>query len=130
MQKEWEKAVLDGDVDLVKRLADEGADVDARDRHSQTALMLASLHGHAGVVRVLVDRGANLDVRAKYNLTPLMLAVVNDHDEVARILVEAGADRSLCGSGAPGFDGKTAFDLAVERGSTTLARLLEPPGDE
>jgi ankyrin repeat protein len=50
--------------------------------------------------------------------------IVNGHEEVARILIEAGADVGICGTGAPGFYGKTAYDLALERGQTSLVELL------
>jgi uncharacterized protein YbaA (DUF1428 family) len=45
-----------------------------------------------------------------------MLALIAGHAEVARLPAKAGADISLRGTGAPGFDDKTAYDLAVERG--------------
>lgn len=102
------------------------SDVDARDRYGQTALMLAAHHGRLEAVRALLDRGADLNVTAKYGLSALMLAIVGGHETVARELARAGADRSLRGSGAPGFAGKTAQDLARERGMTALAAELAP----
>ena len=43
----------------------------------------------------------------------LMLAAINGRTEVVRILVDTGADLGLRGTGAPGFAGKTALDLAI-----------------
>jgi ankyrin repeat protein len=57
-----------------------------------------------------------LNVTAKYRLSALMLAIVAGHAEIASSLARAGADLTLQGGGAPGFAGKTAYDLAVERG--------------
>ena len=88
--------------------------------------MLAARGGHLEAVRVLVEAGANLDVTAKFGLSALMLAVVNEHDIIARHLRAAGADVSLEGTGAPGFDGKTAADLARARGLDQLAAELSP----
>ena len=56
--------------------------------------------------------------------------VVAGHVEVARILAKAGADLSLRGTGAPGFAGKTAYDLAVERGMVELATELKPKSED
>jgi hypothetical protein len=63
-------------------------------------------------------------VTAKFGLSALMLAIVNRHQSVARDLVDGGADLSLRGSGAPGFAGKTAHDLAFESGQPDLANHI------
>ena len=123
--RERERA-LTGDVDAVQRWLGSGVDVNARDRHGQTPLMVAAHRGHLEVVEVLIASGADLDVTAKYHLSALMLAVVAGHAEVARRLAAAGADRTIRGSGAPGFAGKRACDLARDRGMGDLAAALEP----
>jgi len=116
----WERAVRRGDVQAVRELLRSGADVDARDRHGQTALMLAAHRGHEEIAVLLAEAGADLNVTAKYNLTALMLAIVAGHPAVARVLIRAGADLEVRGTGAPGFAGKTAHDLAVAREMTKL----------
>ena len=115
MDAAWERAVLAADHETVHALLQSGSDVNARDRFGQTALMLAAHHGHAALVGLLIEHGADLNVRAKYGLSALMLSVIAGHTEIARQLVRAGADCTLKGSGAPGFAGKTAYDLAVAR---------------
>ena len=124
MKPEWEKAARRGDAAALASQIAAGADLDSRDRFGQSALMLAAVGGHLAAVRVLIDAGANLDVSAKFGLTALMLAVVNGHQAVARALASAGADLGLTGSGAPGFAGKTAADLALDRGLPELAAEL------
>jgi ankyrin repeat protein len=121
MDAAWEEAIRRGDIPIVLDLLGRGAEVDARDRHGQTALMLAAHAGHREVVEALVAHRANLNVTAKFGLSALMLALVAGHADVARLLADAGADLSLRGTGAPGFAGKTAHDLAVERGLLALA---------
>ena len=122
----WEEAIKRGDVQRVRDLLDRGTDVDARDGHGQTALMLAAHAGHREVVEVLIGHRANLNTTAKYGLSALMLAIVAGHADVVRLLADAGTDLRLRGSGAPGFDGKTAYDLAVERDMRELFVALEP----
>lgn len=126
MTAEFERAVQEGDATSVRRQLESGADVNARDRRGQTALMIAAERGHTGLVCELVAAGAALDHAAKYGLTALMRAVLNHHPEIVRLLVEAGADRSIRGSGTPGFAGKTAYDLAEAQGSAELAEMLRP----
>jgi ankyrin repeat protein len=124
LKPEWEQAVRRGDVECLGRLLAGGADVDARDRYGQTALMIAAQRGESSVVRLLLEKGAALDQTAKYGLSALMLAVIAGHAGIVRTLVEAGADLSLRGSGAPGFAGKTALELATARGQADMVAVL------
>src|SRR5262245_57944496 len=124
MTREWEAAVHRGSLDDLKQLAERGADINARDRHNQTALMLAATAGHTAVVEWLVRCGAALDHAAKYSLSALMLAVVRGHGEIVRILADAGADVTLRGTGAPGFAGLAALDLAVAKNDREMIDLL------
>ena len=120
----WADAVRRGDLAAVRAQLAAGADIDARDAHGQTALMNAARDGQAALVHLLTENGADLNHHAKYGLTAVMIAVIRGHAEVVRILVEAGADLTPQGTGAPGFSGKTAEDLARERGDDTMIRLL------
>ena len=117
-------AVKAGDVVALETLLDAGADVDAHDTHGQTALMNAARDGYAPMVRLLIARGADLNHTAKYNLSALMLAVINGRDAIVGLLVDAGADLTIRGSGAPGFAGKTALDLAVSADRVIAMALL------
>ncbi len=127
MKPEWKAAARAGDVETLERLLSAGHDIDARDEHGQTALMNAAREGRTAVAQFLVGRGADLNHAAKFHLTALMLAVVNGRVPIVRILVDAGADLTVRGSGAPGFDGKTALDLATvpERDDAVTRQLDE-----
>lgn len=125
MTREWENAVRQGDLATLTRLLVAGADVNAKDQHGQTGLMVGAHHGHVDLVRLLVDHGADLDHTAKFHLSALMLAVINGHTEVVRALVDAGADRSIRGGGAPGFYEKTALDLATDHARRDLIAALQ-----
>lgn len=124
MKREWDEAVQHGVLDDLQRLWAAGADVDARDRHGQTALMQAAVRGQAQVATWLIEHGAGLDHRAKYGVSALMLAVINGHTQVVQRLLDAGADRDLRGSGAPGFAGKTALELAADRDDQAMVAQL------
>ena len=123
----WEMAVNRADSTAVHEQLAAGADVNSRDRYGQTALMLAAHHGFQELVDILIEHGADLNVTAKYHLSALMLAVIAGHSEIAKRLARAGADLSIKGSGAPGFAGKNAYDLAVAQGMTELYEDLAMP---
>ncbi|MGH9176173.1 MAG: ankyrin repeat domain-containing protein [Vicinamibacterales bacterium] len=134
MQAEWEHAAGEGDVEALERLLANGADINARDTHGQTALMISARNGHDRAVALLVERGADVNHTAKFHLSALMLAVLNNHAGIVSTLVMAGADRSIRGTGAPGFSGQTAMDLAEAAGRHEVVDLLraadQPPGGE
>ena len=109
---------------MLRELIDRGSDVNSLDRYGQTALMLVARNGHLEAARVLVEAGADLDRTAKYHLSALMLAVINGRTPIAELLIEAGADTQIHGTGAPGFAGKTALDLAEDLGRESLSLLL------
>jgi uncharacterized protein len=124
MTREWHDAVRRGSLNDLDRLLKSGHDIDARDGHGQTALMLAAAEGHGEVVGWLIERGAALDHTAKYGLSALMLAVVRGRADVVRRLADAGAGIGLHGTGAPGFAGKTAMDLALAREQRDIVEIL------
>jgi ankyrin repeat protein len=126
MNAAWVDAIKRADVQIVNDQLGRGIAVDARDRYGQTALMLAAHAGHREIVEILIGHQANLNITAKFGLSALMLALVAGHADVARVLARAGADLSLRGTGAPGFAGKTAYDLAMERGMQDLSEVLKP----
>ena len=124
MRPGLELAARTGDVSGLEAELTSGASVDSLDSHGQTALMLAAHKGHVAAVEWLLGRGANLNVRAKFGLSALMLAILAGHEAVARTLVRAGADLTIRGTGAPGFTGKSAYDLAEQQGMKELCREI------
>jgi hypothetical protein len=92
------EAARKGDAAAVKKLLDEGVDVNTKFRYNRMALSFAADRGHVDVVRLLLDRGA--DVNAKdtfYNATALTWAVspamdrTPRHADVVRLLLQHGA---------------------------------------
>ncbi len=124
MRAEFEHAARSGDVGAIEDQLDAAVDVNSLDQHGQTALMLAAHCGSVDVVEALVRRGARLDVTGKYGLSALMLAIIAGHEKVALSLVRAGADLMTLGAGAPGFSGKSAYDLGLQRGMKDLCRVI------
>lgn len=60
-----------GSPTSVRVLLRNGADVDGRDQHGQTALMVAAQHGEAECVRLLVEAGANRMAKDLHGKTAL-----------------------------------------------------------
>lgn len=128
MRDDWRDAAIGGDSRTIERLLTEGVEINGRDRFGQTALMLAATHGRDDVVRILLQSGAEKDITAKFGLSALMLAAINRHTGIAERLVDAGANTRLSGSGAPGFSGQTAQQLAKFGGLSDLAAYIARAG--
>ncbi len=124
MSPDWKSAIAADDTDALQALVEAGADVNARDEHGQTGIMIAAREGRTAAVRWLIAHGADLNHTAKFNLSALMLAVINGRDAIVGLLVDAGADRSIRGRGAPGFADKTALDIAEAGNRAIMVALL------
>jgi ankyrin repeat protein len=77
----------------VEKLLEQGANVNAKDRDGETALMWAARRGHSETVKALINAGADVNVKGgRYSKTALMWAEAWDHSEIAEILKQAGAE--------------------------------------
>jgi NAD(P)-dependent dehydrogenase (short-subunit alcohol dehydrogenase family) len=75
-----------GHADIVRRLLNHGANVNAEDDWQLTSLMRAAESGHLEVVRLLLEHGANTVLRDDRGKTALGLAEENRHFEVAEFI--------------------------------------------
>ena len=117
-------AAAGGHTAAVEALLRLGADPDATASDGWTALMRAAYKGHADAVAALLRGGAAVDAVDEDGATALMWAAHCGQAECARLLLEAGADASLRGTGGYFYKGKTALDLAEEKGKAEVAALL------
>lgn len=90
-------AASTGDVTLIKRLIDGGADLAALDEAGETALMHAAHAGHLEAVKTLLAAGAAPDFKSEQGWTALAKAAYNAETEcgypqVIASLHAAGAD--------------------------------------
>lgn len=90
-------AVKRGQLDVVKKLLEDGADIGEWDSRHWGALTKAVQFKHVEMVRFLIEQGASLDVRDHWGMTPLIECAAETEARVedsiiAEILLEAGAD--------------------------------------
>jgi ankyrin repeat protein len=122
--EQLQEAARKGDAATVRKLIDEGVDVNTKFRYNATALFYAADHGHVDVVKVLLEKGADLTLKDTfYGFTPLMLATSPaqkkkpEHTEIAKLLIAKGA---------PGKE--LALTGAVASGDAGLAKAILDSG--
>jgi len=103
----------------VKRLLDEGADVNTTDKDGNTALKWAIYYRHLDVVKFLLNCGADVNPKNKDGHTALMATAYVGFPEATKLVLERGADID-----AQDLAGKTALDWAVIRGHEEVKEIL------
>lgn len=113
-------AAATGDVGAIKRLISAGADLELRDRHGRTPLMVAGFQRHRAAAAALIDGGAKLAAldHDRYDLVTIS-AVLNDMD-ILRLAIARGAPTDLVTSP---YDG-TALIAAAHLGHVEIVQAL------
>lgn len=118
--EEFVNAAIQGNLDKVKTLIKNGANIDAIDNRGVTALIGASTSGKLEVVKYLITQGANINVTLKNNgINALMMASAGGHLEVVKFLVANGANIN-----AKTNDGGTALMMASAYGHIEVMNYL------
>lgn len=94
-------AAMNGHSDVVKVLAENGADLNAQSSMLGSPLHAASRFNRVDAIKVLLDAGADPNTRNRDEFTPLMRSIVENRPAAAEALIVGGADINAIGN-APG----------------------------
>lgn len=108
-----------GNIDVVSRLLELGADVNLLPDDSVSILAWPTRGRDWPIVRLLVAHGASQSARFLDWDTPLHVAAERDSCELAAFLIDHGADVNCKGS-----YGRTPLMMAVRKGNTKMVSLL------
>ena len=150
------QAVTIGNIEQVKLLLSEGADVNIKLKNGQTTLLLACQRRKKKVAELLIDKGADVNTKDNYGRTPLHFLAQQDSTDTVKRLIAKGADVNVkdkwlwtplhyaCWRNrketvefllAKGADinareeeGKTPLAMAEEQGLTEIVELLRKHG--
>ena len=116
-------AVKRGDVNAVRALAAQKADVNAQDADGSTALHWAAQRDDVVMVDALIAAGAIVKAKTRYNVTPLSLACTNGDAKLVDRLLKAGADPNERSE-----EGQTALMISSLTGKPDAVKLLVETG--
>lgn len=88
-------AVKNEQAKALKTLVKQGADVNAKDAHGDTVLILAAGNGNNKIVQFLLDHGARVNARGRMGDTALIAAAISVHAGTVELLLNKGADPGL-----------------------------------
>lgn len=103
----------------VKRLLEQGADIEGRDRHGRTALLVATHRNAIEAARVLIEAGADVNAMDDISDSPYLYAGAEGRFEILRMTLAHGADL-----GSVNRYGGTALIPAAHHGHVETVRLL------
>jgi len=123
-------AVENNDIDLVRQLLDQGADINFQSdgyNNGSTALSLASGDGHTDMVELLLDHRADPNIPDNHGGTALIWAAADDVVgprkeivEIVKLLLDNGANPNIQDQW-----GNTALMWAEGRGHTEIVELIK-----
>lgn len=107
------------DVEAVRQLLAQGADVRAQDENGRTALIAAAYRNDLVVADVLIQAGADVNVQDKTKQSAYLIATSDGYVELLKRTLLAGADVHRTDS----FNG-TGLIRAADRGHVEIIREL------
>jgi len=83
-------AAKDGNIKAVKLHLAAGADVDMKDKHGRTSLLIAAWWDHKETAELLIGEGADVNAMADNGVTPLDLSIKLNVTEITTLLRKHG----------------------------------------
>lgn len=105
---------------ILVTLLDMGADINAVDYSSKTALYTAVQWANDNCAQILLQRGADPNIANERGRTPLHSAALNDHANLIVLLLAYGSDSSIGDE-----DGTTPLAVARRRQKPHIISLLD-----
>lgn len=107
------------DADTIRRLIEEGVDVNTQDSGGRTSTMIATYNNDAETAKILIDAGADVNIQDEIENNPFLYAGAEGYIEILKLTIKAGADPSITNR-----YGGTALIPASEHGYVDVIKEL------
>ncbi|WP_231575100.1 ankyrin repeat domain-containing protein [Bacillus sp. B-jedd] len=113
------RAAEHGDLDEIKRLISDGADLNAQDSEGRTAVMIATYNNDVEAAKLLIEAGADVNIRDNMKNNPFLYAGAEGYIDILKLTIVAGADPHITNR-----YGGVAIIPASEHGYVDVVKLL------
>jgi serine/threonine protein kinase len=115
--------IIKKDIDGIKLLISQGADINAKSNDGLAPLHLAVWEKSPDITELLLSQGIDINVKSNDGLTPLHIAVWENLPDIVELLLSRGADiNAKCN------DGFTPLHIAVWENLPDIVELLISQG--
>ncbi|MEH7494568.1 ankyrin repeat domain-containing protein [Neobacillus niacini] len=119
MEEQLIQAVKGKEADTVRRLIEEGVDINTQDSEGRTSIMIATYNNDAETAKILIDAGADVNIQDEIENNPFLYAGAEGYIEILKLTIQAGADPSITNR-----YGGTALIPASEHGYVDVIKEL------
>lgn len=120
MQQEFFDAVKSGNLELIQRLIEQHADVNAQNTDARTPLIHVACYGHTHIAQLLIASQADVNAQSHCGWTPLSRAVYHRYADMVRALLHARSDLTLKTT-----SGYTALQIAQNGHRPEITQMIE-----
>ncbi|MFD6441898.1 ankyrin repeat domain-containing protein [Peribacillus sp. NPDC060186] len=107
------------ETETIKRLIEEGVDINTKDSEGRTATMIATYNNDVETTKVLIKAGADVNIQDNMKNNPFLYAGAEGYVEILKLTIEAGADPAMINR-----YGGTALIPASEHGHIDAIKKL------
>ncbi|WP_082631761.1 ankyrin repeat domain-containing protein [Cytobacillus praedii] len=107
------------ETETIKRLVEEGIDINTKDSEGRTAIMIATYNNDVDTAKVLIKAGADVNIQDNLKNNPFLYAGAEGYVEILKLTIESGADPTITNR-----YGGTALIPASEHGYVNVIKEL------
>lgn len=118
-------AVMGGNIENIKILLKNGADIDLKGGLGFTPLMLASFYGKIDIVEILLKNGANINLKDDRGVNALDYSIQEKKTDISKLLIKNGIE---IGNVVEGKNNLNALSRSIVFKEYEVAKILVEKG--
>ncbi|MEH7014554.1 ankyrin repeat domain-containing protein [Neobacillus niacini] len=119
MEEQLIQAANRKDTGTIRRLLEEGVDINIQDSEGRTSTMIATYNNDEETAKILIDAGADVNIQDDMKNNPFLYAGAEGYINILKLVIKAGADPSITNR-----YGGTALIPASEHGYVDVIKEL------